>query len=58
MPAQAHWSDDDLDFLIEFLFSKRATSVDGGATFKENVWREAAELVNKVVLQYGGLTGL
>jgi len=49
MAAQAHWADEDLDALIDFLFSKHATSVDSGATFKDNIWTEAAEIVNKVL---------
>jgi len=48
MSAQAHWADEDVDTLTDFLFSKRMTSADSGATFKDNIWTEAAEIVNKV----------
>ncbi|KAF8159826.1 hypothetical protein B0H34DRAFT_807314 [Crassisporium funariophilum] len=49
MPAQAHYSHEDLHCLIDFLFSKCATSADGGGTFKDTVWTKSAELVNKVI---------
>lgn len=54
MPAQAHWSDEDLNSFIDFLFTKRATSADGGATFKDTIWTEAAEHVNKTPPTKGG----
>ncbi len=53
MTIQAHWSDTDIDTLLDFLFSKRSTSADGG-NFKDFVWTESAELVNKVAPSKGG----
>jgi len=49
MVAQAHWSEEDVHALIDSLYTKHETSSDGGGTFKDPIWTEAVEHVNKVV---------